>query len=902
MQQALADTMLASLECSGLGSSAIFVAEAGEDIYAVCDSLLGLRMEPETRFRLRYARALFVPDSARCDSLLGLAGEVTDPGLRQRCIGACLATAGTTDQAGLDDLMAHVNRLFEVVHPEERVALARFLVGRGLGSEGAVRLEPMVEELEPGYDDEALLDLGLLLKRAGARGRALEVLGGEAAAPAPSHHSLAAAREVFILEHTPPEELDIATEVERAADRGAGPEDLGDLFLEDLGDFDRAVTYYRRAVEELPEGESPSRLRLKLIRALALKGLETGEHDWTGEAVDLVASAGADSTFAPKELLAALEIATSWWSREKDEATRIIRDISVRPDITGDDLYRCACGLFHIFRSSPQDANLYAECVVVLDRLIHEYTSAPRARNGALLLGRTRLLVNDFAGALEAFELARATWRDPGVERYAARGMGECYLRSGGLREAVSHFKESRLESPAVAWSVGRTYESLDEPDSAVVYFRKGLLRYAHPDLAGRLKLHLALALGEMGDAEGAAEIFDSPVPSIRERLAAERRLIRALEFTRRGYHGLARLAGEEILGGMPASCEAALLGEALGLDEVPDPLDRDGVSCDPHAEYDLLRRRAGTACLQGPQAGCIEARRAFTTRYPLDARTKLDLELAELTARMAEGDSTRASLEGLDERYRERPRFAELIYADGLRIFKAKEFRRAIPRFMAIVMRYPESPLYHGACFKLGTSYFMTEDYDSSAVYFRLATHSRDVSEVVNALFNLGLALEENGELSPAARTFHELAVRFPFSERFERALMRAAYNYERTGRGEKAVDVYRGLMEHAADTTTRAEARYWMAETLAEMGRPLDAAVEFLRVGHLHPGEAAWAGTAAFRAGMECEDAGLADHALSIYRMTVRRYGAGSEWGRAAAERVETLAYRPAPQTEED
>jgi TolA-binding protein len=218
-------------------------------------------------------------------------------------------------------------------------------------------------------------------------------------------------------------------------------------------------------------------------------------------------------------------------------------------------------------------------------------------------------------------------------------------------------------------------------------------------------------------------------------------------------------------------------------------------------------------------------------------------------------------------------------------------EYAGAVQAFGGIENTYPGSDLYPDAVFKLGTAYYMLEAYDSSAFYFDMAAKAGKASLVEDAYFNLGLALEETGSLEEASEAFRSLALRFPFSERFERALMRAGYTLQQAGRPLEAVSLYEALLRYAGDTETSAEALYWIGESFAETGRPLRAACEFLRLVHLFPDGGPWTGTAAFRAGLECEKAGLPGHAIIVYRENVAKFGTGSDWGRASAERLEEL-----------
>jgi len=200
-------------------------------------------------------------------------------------------------------------------------------------------------------------------------------------------------------------------------------------------------------------------------------------------------------------------------------------------------------------------------------------------------------------------------------------------------------------------------------------------------------------------------------------------------------------------------------------------------------------------------------------------------------------------------------------------------------------------SDLYRDACFKMGSTYYLMEKYDSSSVYFALAALADKPALVRDALFNRGLALEEIGVFSLAGDVYRTLATRFPLSDQFERALVRRGYCLQSDGRPAEAVAAYKSCLRYADSAETQAETMYWIGESLSALGDHGQAACEFLRVGFVHPSQQAWAGTAAFMAGVECEKAGLADHAITIYRQNVRKFGKTSDWGKASDERLAEL-----------
>jgi TolA-binding protein len=356
----------------------------------------------------------------------------------------------------------------------------------------------------------------------------------------------------------------------------------------------------------------------------------------------------------------------------------------------------------------------------------------------------------------------------------------------------------------------------------------------------------------------------------------------------------LARL-GE---GGGDIGCDALLLLSGLQRDDDParrlKELGAGESQCKSvFGALRLLYERAYLACSSGPLQSCLDERRRYLQRFPLDQRSRLRFDVHEALLLYQDGKDEAATtmIDSLAATGRKDEALAYGLYRQGIHYMVAGDHAWAAEIFRRVEIEYPGSELYYDAVFKLGTAYYMSGNYDSSAVYFNMATEAAKASLVEDAYFNLGLALEEAGALEDASAAFRSLAVRFPFTKRFDRALMRAAYTLEQAGRPDEAIALYKDVLQYAEEPETAAEALYWTGESYAEMGDPLRAACEFLRVVHLFPGGGPWAGTAAFRAGMECEKAGLPDHAAVIYRHNVGDFGTGSDWGRASQERLDEL-----------
>jgi TolA-binding protein len=481
--------------------------------------------------------------------------------------------------------------------------------------------------------------------------------------------------------------------------------------------------------------------------------------------------------------------------------------------------------------------------------------------------------------------------------------MGDCYLYSGGAGEARDHYGKVRAGA-RVAVKIAQCCELSGKPDSAIHYYSKALGHLSPPVVADPARLRYALLVCDRDGLETALAGLDSPFPAIRARLRQPRAMVAAYALGQRGYIDLAAgLLGAVSPGGDGSGCEALLLLSRLESGEEPKAklarLGEGETRCSSiFGALRLLHERAYLACSSGPLETCVRERKRYQQRFPLDQRARFgfDVHRALLSYQEGRGEAATSIVDSLAATGRKHDALAYGLYRKGIHHMLEGDYALAKQAFGAVEREYADSELYFDALFKLGTACYMLEQYDSSAFYFEQTARSPKPSLVEDAYFNLGLALEEGGRPEQASDAFMKLAVRFPFSERFERALMRAAYTRQQAGLPDQAIPIYEDLLQYAEDPETAAEAMYWIGESFAEMGDALRAACEFLRVVRLFPGGGPWTGTAAYRAGLECEKAGLVDHALIVYRENVSSFGTGTDWGRASQERLDELQREPA------
>jgi TolA-binding protein len=903
----MADRNPESDACHAVVKSVVQLAESGEPVDTYCDSLLSLELTADLKEKLRYAWALALGESTwAADTLASLARRATHPDVKLRYATSAITQAADQARPALaTNLVPGILPLADRLSTGERFELATLLVDSGLDEEGVrlARTSGKDQRTRPNSIGSAL---AFLMERAGQTTRARDIYETLGASLIPTRHSLEGRKRAYLLDDSLSGSAGtegLSAEVERIAREGASDLELGDLFVR-LRDFERASNHYRRAVVSPPEGAHPDVIKAKLIISLGHRWIETGDETARHEAVELVGEIADSPEVDPATVRAALDISTDWLRLDHDRAFRIAQKLSHRDDLSSSELYESARILYTLFLG--HDGNVYTECVLALRSLLDEFPESPDAPGAALLLGRAKFVAGDYVGALEAYESCLAEYDEDEIGTLCRLGIGECYLYSGGISGALSHFKQAG-NSPEAIYNTARCHELMEESDSARVYYRKSLSELADVSLTAAASLRLGLLVLERDGLAAAMDELDSPLPAVRQRLSNVRRMVRAYGLGWEGYRDLAveELTRSSAEGGMFA-CEALLLSASLAAPDDPamasSLLGPGRERCDDiFGVFGLLEDRASYACSDGSLRLCAREGAAFKQRFPLAERSHLGLDIRTLLLlfREGEGDSASMMLDSLLATRREHELLAQAVYRRGIEYMVEADYRSGVEAFSVIERDYPDHDLYRDACFKLGTAYYMAGSYDSSAIYFELATESEKASLVENAFFNLGLALEKHGDLKRAARAFWSLVVRFPLSERFERSLMRSAYALERAGEPGEAIRIYKGLLNYAGDQETAAEALYWMGESFSEMGDHLRAAVEFMRVGHEFPGEAAWAGTAWFRAGAECEAAGLTDHAVAIYERTVSRFGKRTDWGKASAERLIEIM---APVHEED
>ncbi len=214
-----------------------------------------------------------------------------------------------------------------------------------------------------------------------------------------------------------------------------------------------------------------------------------------------------------------------------------------------------------------------------------------------------------------------------------------------------------------------------------------------------------------------------------------------------------------------------------------------------------------------------------------------------------------------------------------------------AVEELVQFSQDFPSSGYIGQVNMKLGGFYYLERQFVKAADAYQKVLADTTTALVPDAMFNLILTYERLGQLGLAIDMAKRLVQHLPDYESTPRVKVKMGIFLMELERYEEAIEQFNHCL-HWSIGEQEAEIRYYIAECYFNLGEYQKALYWYLRVAYLNPEQQMWAVTAQYKAGQACEKLNRFIQAKNLYGRIIVRYGASSEWGRAAKERLKKLA----------
>ena len=217
----------------------------------------------------------------------------------------------------------------------------------------------------------------------------------------------------------------------------------------------------------------------------------------------------------------------------------------------------------------------------------------------------------------------------------------------------------------------------------------------------------------------------------------------------------------------------------------------------------------------------------------------------------------------------------------------------RALQAQSSFASRYPDSPFSADVHLRLaGFHRTLGNLLPAAGAYGRVLEAPRATrAQRQEAAYELLRCYSRLYQWDDALRVARRLETDFPDHPNRDRVQLEIGYILKETGQYGPALSYLEEVLEWAKGDDA-AEARYYIGQAYQNMNEYRQAIQAFAQVS-FHGGDAStnWINSADFqRAGCH-EQLGEHDQARSIYQRIINREGAGSEYGRAARQRIQTI-----------
>ena len=273
--------------------------------------------------------------------------------------------------------------------------------------------------------------------------------------------------------------------------------------------------------------------------------------------------------------------------------------------------------------------------------------------------------------------------------------------------------------------------------------------------------------------------------------------------------------------------------------------------------------------------------------------------------------------------------KFVKEAFRSGNDLLTSKNFLEARQVFKEIGKElFMKKEVVNKSLFMIGESYYAegkndkamkyftellkkgTDDDTRSRVFFRTAnilTRKGDTKKAVQdyekgyfsakkgkikalLLYGAGDSYLKLNLSEKAMEAFERLLIDFPEEKSLIREKMNVGLFFQKNKKNELALKAFQQVMELSPERSVRAEAQFWIGETLELQGKDEEAVAEYLKVAYAYKDEGMWGVTAKFKAGELYEKLGSYDEAIALYQDIAKRLK-GQKQGDIALQKTEEL-----------
>ena len=456
--------------------------------------------------------------------------------------------------------------------------------------------------------------------------------------------------------------------------------------------------------------------------------------------------------------------------------------------------------------------------------------------------------------------------------------LGDLYLENEKYKEALSTFQLLETASAGgqvklsedLSYKIGLSYQKIGDFDKAQQYF----LDYAVNHSSGKYWEQAIFALGELSETADQA-------PS-------------ALKF----YENLLSRGGNQSISEAAKQRMASIyykIGQYVEGRNLYLQLAANAAHQDKVMEYTswaiigLYRQ----GLLDDGRQQALEFAAKFKKSPKLEEyQAKFYLEKAKAQAEEKNFSEALKTLEYLTKKYAKTTAMPEAEYETGRILLLTNQYDAALTVLTAMPQKYPQNSILSSVYVTLGAFYYRQQQYQNALVAFQKVLEDESAREMWGAaLLNLEVTYKDLGLWEAAYAILIRYLELFPYSDDVISKKLDAAQLLIRMKEYDRAIDKLKALLPQVS-TEMRVEVQFYLGEAYFQKTDYQQAALEYMKAKYLDPGGGLdWAVTSIYNAGRCYEKLGKIDEARNLYQEIIKKWGADSDYGKGAQQRIEFL-----------